>query len=160
MKVTISVIKADVGGIGMGLVRMERSVRERIATAEGAGSAALADGVMERWFTPAFRAGDPGFALWRNMLCRTTPAGYAGTCRAIRDTDFTASTAALRLLCLGLCGDQDGATPPDLVRATTALIPGSRFVLIRDAGHIPCVEQPEDTAAAISDLLTQIGPGA
>ena len=103
------------------------------------------------------RAADPSFPLWRNMLCRTTPGGYAGTCRAIRDTDLMESTARLRLPCLGICGDQDGATPPDLVRETTDLIPGSRFELIKGAGHIPCVEQPAALAAAINGFLKEIG---
>ena len=130
---------------------------ERIRTVEGPGIAAMADGVMERWFTPAFRSGRPEFPLYRNMLVRTTPGGYAGTCAAIRDTDLRASTARLRLPCLAVCGDQDGATPPDLVRETAALIPGSRFELIRGAGHIPCVEQPEALGALITRFLSGLG---
>ena len=130
---------------------------QRIETVQSDGIEAMADGVMERWFTADFRANDPTFPVWRNMLCRTTPGGYAGTCRAIRDTDLMESTSHLRLPCLGICGDQDGATPPDLVRETAALIPGSRFELIRGAGHIPCVEQPAALAAAINGFLAEIG---
>jgi 3-oxoadipate enol-lactonase len=39
-------------------------------------------------------------------------------------------------------GDQDGATPPDLVRNTAKMIPGASFEVVKDAGHIPCAEQP------------------
>lgn len=127
---------------------------DRIRTVREKGIAAMADGVMERWFTPAFRADRAEFPLYRNMLVRTTPDGYAGTCAAIRDTDLRESTARLSLPCLGICGDQDGATPPDLVRETTALIAGSRFELIRGAGHIPCVEQSEALAAVIGAFLS------
>jgi len=129
---------------------------QRIATAEEKGVEALADGIMERWFTPAFRSGDPSFPIWRNMLTRTTALGYAGTCRAIRDTDLTESTARLRLPCLAICGDQDGATPPDLVRRTADLIAGARFEIVSDAGHIPCVEQPAATTALVEDFLAGI----
>ncbi len=126
---------------------------DRIRMVRENGIAGTADAVMERWFTADFRRDRPDFPLWRTMLVRTAPGGYAGTCAAIRDTDLRASTARLTLPCLAVCGDADGATPPDLVRETAALIPGSRFELIRGAGHIPCVEQPEALGAVIGRFL-------
>jgi 3-oxoadipate enol-lactonase len=42
------------------------------------------------------------------------------------------------------------------VRETAALIPGSRFELIRGAGHIPSVEQPEALGALITRFLGQL----
>ncbi len=129
----------------------------RISMARSQGLEEMADGVMERWFTSEFRANDPGFALWRSMLCRTPGEGYAAMSTAIRDTDLTEQTSALRIPCLAVCGDKDGATPPDLVRETAGLIRGSRFELIRDAGHIPCVEQPEALGALITDFLSETG---
>ena len=42
-----------------------------------------------------------------------------------------------------IVGDQDGSTPPELVLSTAKLIPNARYEVIKDAGHIPCVEQPE-----------------
>jgi 3-oxoadipate enol-lactonase len=130
---------------------------DRIRTVREKGIAAMADAVMERWFTPAFRRERPEFPLYRNMLTRTTPGGYAGTCATIRDTDLRESTARLTLPCLAVCGDADGATPPDLVRETAALIRGSRFELIRGAGHIPCVEQPEVLGGLIGGFLGELG---
>lgn len=129
----------------------------RIAAIREGGIEALAGGILERWFSQRFRANDPTFPLWRNMLIRTTVAGYVGTCAAIRDTDLTERTSRLRLPCLGICGTEDGSTPPDLVRETTALIPGSRFELIRDAGHLPCIEQPEALGGLIAGFLKEIG---
>jgi 3-oxoadipate enol-lactonase len=52
-------------------------------------------------------------------------------------------------------GDQDGSTPPDLVRHTADLIPGARFEIIDGAGHIPCIEQPEATARLIDRHLRE-----
>lgn len=129
----------------------------RIDAIRKGGIAALADAILERWFTKAFRAGAPDFPLWRNMLVRTTVEGYTGTCAAIRDTDLIESTSRLRLPCLAVCGSEDGATPPDLVRETAALIPGSRFELIRGAGHIPSVEQPAVLGRLISGFLKETG---
>ena len=130
---------------------------QRVDTAKQSGIASMADGVMERWFTEEFRQANPSFPVWRNMLCRTTPEGYAGTCSAIADTDLMESTSLLRVPCLGMCGDRDLATPPDLVRETVDLIPGSRFSLIRGAGHLPCIEQADAVADEIRQFLSELG---
>ncbi len=129
---------------------------DRIAGVEAGGIESLADAVMERWFSKAFRD-TPDLELWRNMLTRQEDAGYAGCSAAISGTDFFATTATLRLPTLGIAGSEDGATPPDLVRETTDLIPGSQFHLIRRAGHLPCVEQPEEFARVITDFMRSVG---
>ena len=129
---------------------------ERIALVEAGGVASLADAVMERWFSKDFLA-KPELALWRTMLTQTPDAGYAGCCAAISGSDFFTSTAALRLPTLGIAGSEDGATPPDLVRETTELVPGSRFELIRGVGHIPCVEAPERYTEILTGFLKDIG---
>ncbi len=109
---------------------------------------------MERWFTPAFRTADNAlYAGCRAMLARQPVDGYCGTCAAIRDADFTAAVAAIAVPTLCVGGDQDGSTPPALVRSLAALIPGSRYVEIADCGHIPCVEQPAAYAAAVGAFL-------
>lgn len=129
---------------------------QRIAAVEAGGIEALADAVMERWFSRTFRDG-PDLALWRNMLVRQPDAGYAGCSAAIAGTDFFTPTAALRLPTLGVAGTEDGSTPPDLVRETVDLIPGSRFHLIRGAGHLPCVEKPAEFAEALTGFLRDTG---
>ena len=70
---------------------------------------------------------------------------------------FLTSTAGPRLPVLGIAGSEDGLTPPDLVRETIDLIPGSKFHLIRGAGHLPCVEKPEEYAQVLTDFLCEIG---
>jgi 3-oxoadipate enol-lactonase len=129
---------------------------DRIADVERGGIEALADAVMERWFSREFRAG-VDLELWRNMLVRQESDGYAGCAAAISGTDFYATTATLRLPTLGIAGSEDGSTPPDLVRETVDLIPGSGFHLIRKAGHLPCVEQPEEYATVITDFMRATG---
>lgn len=129
----------------------------RIAAVETTGIAPIAEAVLERWFTARFRAEDPAYPLWRNMLVRTPARGYAATCAAIRDADLTATTAALRLPVLAMVGDGDGSTPPELVRAMADLIPGARFEIITDAGHIPGAEKPAEIARLIGDFLKETG---
>ena len=129
---------------------------DRIAAVEAGGIEALADPVMERWFSKSFRA-TPELQLWRNMLVRQPDAGYAGCSAAISGTDFYTPTSGLRLPVLGIAGSEDGSTPPDLVRETVDLIPGSKFHLIRGAGHLPCVEQPQAYAQVLTDFMRDTG---
>lgn len=129
---------------------------ERIAIANTRGIGAMADGVMQRWFTPAYRSPENAdFVGYTAMLTRTPVDGYAGTCAALRDVDLTQSTRALKLPVLCLVGDQDGSTPPDVVRGMAELIEGARFEVIAGAGHIPCVEKPAETVRLIRGFLDQ-----
>lgn len=130
--------------------------QERIDTVAKGGVEALADAVMERWFSKAFLA-TAELAAWRNMLTRTPGDGYAGVSAAISGTDFYTTTASLTLPTLAIAGSEDGATPPDLVRETAALVKGSRFELIRGAGHLPMVEKPGEFAEILVGFLKEIG---
>jgi 3-oxoadipate enol-lactonase len=129
---------------------------ERIEAVNKNGIEPMADTVMERWFSKAFCAG-PEIELWRNMLVQQTRAGYAGCSAAISGTDFYTPTSGLRLPTLGIAGSEDGSTPPDLIRETVDLIPGSQFHLIRKAGHLPCVEQPIEYARILTDFMRSTG---
>lgn len=130
--------------------------RDRIDKVGTGGIEALADAVMERWFSRTFLR-SPEMAAWRNMLTRTPADGYAGCCAAISGTDFYTPTSGLRLPLLAIAGSEDGATPPDLVRETAGLVPGSKFHLIRGAGHLPCVEAPEEYAETLTHFLKDVG---
>ncbi|WP_019172522.1 3-oxoadipate enol-lactonase [Pseudaminobacter salicylatoxidans] len=132
----------------------------RIATVEKNGVASIADGILKLWFTPAFhdrRGAD--LAGCRNMLVRQSVAGYAGTCAALRDADYTEVAKGISVPTLCVVGDQDGSTPPDLVRTTADLIPDARFEIIENAGHIPCIEQPAALIELIRDFLAELPSG-
>ena len=131
---------------------------ERIAQVRAGGMAAIYGGLATRMFARAFR-GSPAFEPWRAMILATPPEGYAGCAAAVSGTDLYAPTAGLRLPALAIAGSEDGITPPDLVRETGALIPGSRFALIRGAGHWPFAERPGAFAEALAGFLTGIGHG-
>ena len=130
--------------------------QDRMAAVRAGGIEALADATMERWFSKAFRT-STDHLLWRNMMVRQPVEGYLGCCAAISGTDFYTPTSGLRLPTLGIAGSEDGSTPPDLVRETVDLIPGSRFELMRKAGHLPCVEHPKQYAALLRRFLSDVG---
>lgn len=128
----------------------------RIATVRSDGLAAMGDAVLERWFSDAFRGTD-ALEAWRNMLIRTPAEGYAGCCYALRDADMNAQTKTLSLPILCIGGTEDGASPPAVVRATADIIPGARYVEISGAGHLPCVEKPDEFADLITAFLKETG---
>ncbi|TPJ19403.1 3-oxoadipate enol-lactonase [Mesorhizobium sp. B2-7-2] len=132
----------------------------RIATVERDGIEAIADGVLQVWFTPDFHARRAAeLAGCRNMLIRQALPGYIGTCAAVRDADLTDAARRIAAPTLCIVGDQDGSTPPDLVRSLADLIPGARFEVIRNAGHIPCIEQPEALVTLIRDFVASLPGG-
>jgi pimeloyl-ACP methyl ester carboxylesterase len=54
---------------------------------------------------------------------------------------------------LVLWGESDRIVTPAYGRAFSAAIPGARFEVIREAGHLPQLEQPEATFRAIDGFL-------
>lgn len=132
--------------------------QERMDALADGGIAAISDKIMERWFSKGFRVDRPAdFSMYHNMLVRTPFDGYAGTCAALRATDLTESTRSLSLPVQVICGDEDGSTPPDLVKSMADLIPGARFALVEKAGHLPCIEHPAIVADIIETFLREAG---
>ena len=129
---------------------------ERAALVREKGVGALADGVLARWFGARTRDSDGARAM-AAILRATPPEGYAGVAAAIGGTDFITTTSGLRLPTLVIAGTEDGSTPPDLVRELAELIPGARHELIRGAGHLPPVDQPEAFATLLTAFLRDTG---
>ena len=57
---------------------------------------------------------------------------------------------------LVLWGRQDRIVTPDYGRDYARRIPGARFQMIEEAGHLPQIEQPERTAQAIRDFCVTL----
>ena len=129
---------------------------DRIKLIRENGMSGASDTVMQRWFGRAFY-GTPAMAPAKAMFEATSPEGYCGVCAAIAGPDFYTPISGLRIPTLGIAGSEDGSTPPDLVRETVDLIPGSQFALIRRAGHIPCVEKPAEYAALLARFIVDTG---
>ena len=122
---------------------------DRAAAVLEAGMEAVKDATLERWQSTV-----PEVEDW---LMRCDPQGYAGVCRAIASTDFYTPTSSLRLPALGIAGSRDRSTPPDLVRETTNLIPGSRFELMKRAGHVSPLDDPDQFTTHLVTFLKEIG---
>lgn len=63
---------------------------------------------------------------------------------------------AIRVPTLVAVGEQDAATVPEKSRRMHERIPGSTFVAIPGAGHMPSLEQPARVNAIIGDFLASL----
>lgn len=127
--------------------------RTRAATVRAEGIAAIADGTLARWVSPAYLASPTGRGL-RTTLLRTSPEGYAAAAEALAIADLTRTTSALRLPALVIVGERDPSTPVASAEALRDAIPGAELVVIPGAAHIPLVEHPGAVTAAMRNFLT------
>jgi 3-oxoadipate enol-lactonase len=126
---------------------------ERIEAVRKAGMEAIVPGVLERWFTPAFRARMPEVVEHARRMLLSTPAeGYLACCAAIRDQDQLSALPSIRARTLVISGLQDPATPPAAGRAIAAAIRGARSVEL-DTAHLSNLEAPEAFSAAVLQFL-------
>jgi 3-oxoadipate enol-lactonase len=127
---------------------------DRIQRLRANGMLSMADAILSRWFAPSFMKGSPAaYRGYYNMLTRTPVEGYTGTCEAIRDADLTAAAKSIETRTLVLCGTEDVSTPPEVAQNVIRLIPDADFQKIPGAGHLTCVEQPNEVATQIERFL-------
>jgi 3-oxoadipate enol-lactonase len=126
---------------------------ERIQTARERGMAALADGILERWFTKGFRERNPAaIGRMREMVLSTSPVGYAACCEAIRDMDQRESIRRITAPTLIIAGRHDPATTVEAAEFMRGRISGAELRVL-DAAHISNVEQPRDYADTVLGFL-------
>jgi 3-oxoadipate enol-lactonase len=125
----------------------------RTAVAKG-GMVAVADAVMQRFFTPeSIAANPPEVASVRRTLLATSPVGYAACCAAIRDMDNRASLRDIRTPTLIIFGERDLSTPwTGAGEVLAASIPGAKAVGFPTA-HLSNLEAPDSFTAALLDFL-------
>ncbi len=83
---------------------------------------------------------------------RATLATYSGT--SMSDPSLAARLSGLEVPTLVLWGDSDQIADPDYGRAYAAAIPTARFQLLKDTGHLPQLETPDQVLHAIWDFAS------
>jgi 3-oxoadipate enol-lactonase len=125
----------------------------RIDRVRAGGMDAIADAVLDRWFTPAYRQGARDTMAWmREMLVATPADGYVACCAAVRDMDQWRSIAAINRPTLVIAGTHDPATPPADGHEMVARIEGSHYVEL-DASHISNIEKADQFTAEVVRFL-------
>jgi 3-oxoadipate enol-lactonase len=127
-----------------------------IDTIRGAGSGAgtyLASS-LPRLLSPA---APPALVAHLRARAETRAASLVAGIEALRDRpDRSAELAAITCPTLVVCGDGDQVTPAAEMRQVAAAIPGARFALIADAGHIAHVEAPGAFSRALATFLADL----
>ncbi len=115
--------------------------------------AAIADAVIERWFTSSYINANPEvICVMRSSLLACAAPGYAGCCAAIRDMDLRPVIQLITCPTLIISGLQDSATPPEQGAMIADAIPGSRSIEL-DAAHLSNIEQPVGFNEALLDFF-------
>lgn len=127
----------------------------RIATARKDGMKPVAAAVIERWFTPGFRASSPEeVARAQRMLENAPPEGYAACCAAIRDMDQREAVAQITTPTLVIYGGSDPVTPASDAQFLTDRIRGALKVELA-AAHLSNVEQVDAFTEAVGNFLAK-----
>jgi 3-oxoadipate enol-lactonase len=128
---------------------------ERAAAVREAGSTEpIADGVVDRWLTPAYAERHPDArARLRAMLAAQPPDGYAACCGAIERMDQTGDLDAIRAPTLVIAGAEDQATPLEHLERIAGGIPGARLEVLSPAAHVASVEQADAVNRLVLDHL-------
>lgn len=125
----------------------------RIETVQRDGMAAIVEGVLARWFTPAWLAGDPfRVAPVRAMLEQADGSGYIANCAAVRDADLRELLPGIEAEVLVIAGLQDAATTPEQGRAVAESIPRAAYLSL-NAAHLSNWELPGEFADAVTAFL-------
>ena len=127
---------------------------DRIKAVNELGLEAMADDLLERWFSGYFWQKEAvQIEGYRMMLSRTPARGYASVCAAIRDVELANKIASINCRTFCLAGSEDKATPPEVVAALADKIPGATYHTIDGVGHIPAIEAPDTVAKHIRDQM-------
>lgn len=126
----------------------------RLQSVRQGGMAAVADAVLERFFSPVNREGIWGQTI-RTVLLGTDPMGYAGCCVALRDVNFTEDAARIHAPTLVIGSDQDPSTPWEANGKLLAnAIPAAKAVILRGA-HLSNLEDQRQFTTALLGFLSR-----
>lgn len=126
----------------------------RIQAVREGGTRSVAQIVVERWFTPDFRARNPSIVeTTKSMIESTSREGYLGTCAAVRDFDFWASLKNIGAPALVIAGTHDVAATPADAQKLAREIKSARYLELA-AAHISNIEDADRFTEAVSTFLS------
>lgn len=129
------------------------------AKAQNEGARAIAEELVPKLLARVTRERQPEIVREvAEMITRQPLSGIVGALRALRERpDSTPLLEQIRIPVLVVAGEDDQITPAAGMQEMARAIPGARFALIRDAGHVTPLEQPGVVTTALSDFLLRVG---
>jgi 3-oxoadipate enol-lactonase len=129
------------------------------AIARERGASAIADSMLPRMLAPESQQIPALVERVRSIMTAAPVPGIVGALAAMRDRPD--STPLLPTLVgvptLIVCGESDQLIPLSDVTRLNDSIPGSLLRVIPNAGHLPPVEQPEQTTQVLQEFLATAG---
>ncbi len=122
------------------------------------GPRAVADAMQPKMLSPDTISHRPQqVRALREMMENCPDATIENALAAMRDRrDFTNVLPSITVPTLIVVGESDAITPPEVAQAMGRAIPSSEVVVIRGAGHMSPLEQPEQVSAALRSFLDRL----
>ena len=84
---------------------------------------------------------------------------YLKTLEEVTRYDSFPAFESIRVPTLVIVGEHDGIATPEYARSVAERIPGARFALIAQAGHLSNIERPQEFNAQVIAFLRALQPG-
>jgi 3-oxoadipate enol-lactonase len=109
----------------------------RADTVRKSGIEAIVASTVSRWSSAGLAERIPAaIARMEAMIRRTSVNGYCGCAAALARLNYGSRLGKINIPTLVVCGNEDHGAPPENTRQMHAMIKGSRFLEIKQAGHI------------------------
>jgi len=132
-------------------------VRQRLAPLEtGKKMADLADATVESLMGP--KAGAAARAYARTCVGEVPVAAFAAAIRLIVTFDGRADLARIACPTLLVAGSHDTNAPASMMEKMAQKIPGARFAVLPECGHLANLEDPDAFDAAVLSFLDAVEP--
>ena len=121
----------------------------------------MAEAMLPRLVAPNAAARRPRVVeSLRRMMLATDPRAIAAALRGMAARpDSTPLLSAIRVPTLVMVGEHDAISPPSEMRRMAEAIPGAKFVVIPDAGHMAPMENPQAVSEAIANFVAGLKRG-
>jgi pimeloyl-ACP methyl ester carboxylesterase len=131
-----------------------RKLAEKVA-AEG--SQPVADAMLPKLFGKDSTPPEIVVEQVRQMIMNSPRAGLIGAINGMANrADSTDLLKGMKIPMLIVAGADDQIIPRDKVEAIAKAVKGSKLTIIEKAGHMPMLEQPDATTAAIREFLNTV----
>ncbi|MDS1112938.1 3-oxoadipate enol-lactonase [Gordonia westfalica] len=129
---------------------------DRAATVRANGTGAVAESVVQRWFTPEYLSTyGSSRKFHENMVAATSAEGYASCCEVIAEMDLRDDLSSIAAPTLAIAGADDPATPPVKLEEIADNVQQGRLLVVPDSAHLANAQQPDIINPALIEHLEQ-----
>ncbi len=119
------------------------------------GGAAVAAAMIPRLFAPGGGTSEAVIEDVRQIILNTPREGIIGALKGMAARENTETLLAkMTVPVLLLAGEKDQIIPPARSHALAAAVPQASLAILEQAGHMPMLEDPQGTTAAIVGIMS------